>query len=107
MKELDKLGKLLNLILGILYIPLSLFSWLLQMTSESTLNATNQLYISLIDIFCIIAFLFPLLCIAGILASIFFRKKGHTALSLVAQFLPLAVFFLNLILLVCADLISK
>ena len=103
MKKIDKIGKKLNLILGILYVPLSLFSWLLQMASESTMSATNPLYINLINVFCVISFLIPLLCIAVILLSIVLRKKGHSVFSVVIQFLPLAIFLLNLILLAAAE----
>ena len=103
MKRIDRIGKFFNLFLGILYIPLSLFSWLLQMASESTMGATNPLYINLINIFCVIAFLIPLLCMAGILLSIVFRRKGRSVFSFVIQFLPLVIFLLNLLLLAVAE----
>ena len=71
----DKIGKIFSIFLGVAYIPLSLFSWLFQMTSESTIDATNQLYITLIDIFCVISFIIPFLCAAGITVSVILRKK--------------------------------
>lgn len=103
MKKIDKIGKYFNLILGVLYVPISLFSWLLPMVSESTMSATNPLYINLINIFCVIAFLIPLLCIAGILSSILIRRKGHSVFSFVIQFLPLVIFLLNFLLLAVAE----
>lgn len=103
MKKIDKLSRLFNIILGVIYIPLSLFSWLLQMASESTTDATNPLYVSLIEIFCIISFIIPLLCIVGIIVSVILRKKGFSISSFVIQFLPLAIFILNLILLCFAE----
>lgn len=103
MKKIDKLGRVFNIILGIAYIPLSLFSWLLQMVSESTIDATNPLYITLIEIFCIISFIIPLLCIVGIIISVVLRKKGYSISSVVIQFLPLAIFILNIILLCFAE----
>lgn len=103
MKKIDKLGTLFNLILGITYIPLSLFSWLLQMASESTMDATNPVYITLINIFCIISFVIPLLCITGIILSVFFRKKGYSIFSFVIQFIPLLIFILNIIFLFVAE----
>ena len=42
MKKLDKVSAVFNIILGVTYIPLSLFSWLLQMASESTIDATKE-----------------------------------------------------------------
>lgn len=103
MKKLDKIGTVFNIILGVTYIPLSLFSWLLQMASESTIDATNPLYITLIEIFCIISFIIPFLCIAGIIVSLILRKKGYSVSSFVVQFLPLVIFALNLILLYYAE----
>ena len=106
MKKLDKIGAVFNIILGVSYIPLSLFSWLLQMASESTIDATNPLYITLIGIFCIISFIIPFLCIAGIIVSLILRKKGCSISSFVVQFLPLVIFILNIILLCVAESIS-
>ncbi len=107
MKKIDKLGKIFNIILSVLYIPLSLFSWLMQMVSVDTIDATNPLYITWINIFCIISFLIPLLCIAGIVVSVLLRRKGHSVSSFIVQFIPLAVFILNLVFLFFADLIPK
>ena len=103
MKKLDKIGTVFNIILGASYIPLSLFSWLLQMVSESTIDATNPLYITLIEIFCIISFIIPFLCVAGIIVSLILRKKGYSISSFVVQFLPLVIFILNIILLCIAE----
>ena len=107
MRKIDKLGRILNTILCVLYIPLSLFSWLVQMVSVDTIDATNPLYITWINIFCIISFFIPLLCIAGIVASILLRRKGYSVPSFIVQFIPLAVFVLNLVFLFFADFIPK
>ena len=103
MQKIEKISKVFNIVLGVVYIPLSLFSWLLQMASEGTIDATNPLYITLIEIFCIISFIIPFLCIAGIIISVIFRKKGYSKCSLVIQFLPLVIFALNLMLLCYAE----
>ena len=103
MKKIEKIGKVFNIVLSVVYIPLSLFSWLLQMASEGTIDATNPLYITLIEIFCIISFIIPFLCIAGIIISVIFRKKGYSKCSLVIQFLPLVIFALNIMLLCYAE----
>ena len=103
MKKIDKISKTSNIVLGVLYIPLSLISWLLQMVSESTMDATNPLYIGLIDTFCVVAFVIPLLCITGIVLSKVLREKGHSIWSFVIQFIPLIVFVVNLLLLVFAE----
>ena len=103
MKKLDKIGKIFNVILGITYIPLSLFSWLLQMASEITMEATNSIYITLINVFCVVCFIIPLLCIAGIIVSVILREKGYSKSSFIVQFVPLAIFILNIILLCIAE----
>ncbi len=99
MKTMHKVSMILNWILGVTYIPLSFFSWLLTMASEGTIDATNPFYINLMNVFCFIAFSVPLLCVAGISVSILLRKKGRHILSIIIQFLPLVVFILNVILL--------
>ena len=73
------------------------------MASESTIDATNPLYITLIEIFCIISLIIPFLCIAGIIVSLILRKKGYSISSFVFQFLPLVIFILNIILLCIAE----
>ena len=55
MKTMNKVSMMLNWILGVTYIPLSLFSWLLQMASEGTIDTTNPTYINMINVFCFIA----------------------------------------------------
>ena len=107
MKKIDGVGTVLNVALGILYVPLSLFSWLMMMVSESTIGATNPLYIAFINVFCVIAFLVPLLCVAGTVASVILRTKGRSILSIIAQCAPLAVFLLNILLLVITDMIPS
>ncbi len=99
MKKVDKASKILNWILGVTYIPLSLISWLLQMVSEITIDATNPLYITIINIFCLISFIIPFLCVAGIIISIVLRARGRSTLSIIVQCLPLGIFVMNLILL--------
>ena len=51
MTNLDRVSKILNSVLGVFYIPLSIFSWLLMMVSEGTIDATNPLYVGLILLF--------------------------------------------------------
>ena len=103
MKKLDTIGTVFNVILGVLYCPLSLFCLFLQMASASTIDATNEVYIALVNIFCIVALIIPFLCVAGIVASVILRKKGHSISSFVIQFIPLAIFILNIILLCIAE----
>lgn len=107
MKKIDKLGIVFNIILGIAYIPFSFFCWLSLMISEITIGATNPLYLHIVDLFCIVDFFIPLLCLIGIVLSVIFRAKGYSVLSFVIQFAPIIVFILNLFLLYITDFIPK
>ena len=107
MKKLDKLGVVLNIVLGVFYLPFSFFCFILLMMSEATIGATNPIYICMIDIFCFVEFFIPLLCLVGIALSIWFRKKGYSVLSFVIQFLPLFIFALNLAFGFVTDFIPK
>lgn len=107
MNEIVKAGRILNWILGAIYVPISFFSWLLQMASEGTIDATNPFYISLMNIFCVIAFIIPFLCIAGIVISIVLRTRGRNVLSIIIQLLPLVIFILNLTLLYFTESLPK
>lgn len=103
MKPLDKASKFFNIVLGVVYVPMSLFSWLLTMASEGTMGATNPTYITLLHIVCVVAFAIPVLCVLGLVLSVIFRKKGHALASLVIQFVPLGIFLLNVLLLAIAE----
>lgn len=105
MKKLDKVGRVFNVILSVIYVPLSLFSWLLVMASEATIGATNPLFITLINIFCFISFVNSLLFFVGIILSVILRNKGYSVPSFVVQFIPLAIFVLNLAFGVFTDFI--
>ena len=103
MKSINEASKICNIVLGVIYVPLSLYCFLLQMVSEGKIGATNSLYIGLTDLFCYVALLIPVLCIVGIVLSVVFRKDGHGIVSLVVQFVPLIVFLLDLLLLEFAE----
>ena len=106
MKDINKASTTLNWILGVIYIPLSFFSWMLQMASEGTIDATNPTYIGLINVFCTIACVIPLLCAMGIVISVILRKRGHYISSIIVGFLPLLVWIGNFLLLAFAESFS-
>ena len=56
MNKIEIVSKALNVILGVIYIPISFFSWLFMMASETTISQTNTIYISLMQIFGFVAF---------------------------------------------------
>ena len=99
MKKIDKISTIFNIVLGVLYVPLSFFCLLLQMASDGTVGATNPLYIQMNRIFCMAVLTVPFFCVAGIILSIVFRKKGWHVWSFIIQFLPIVVFGLDLVFL--------
>ena len=94
-------------ILAIGYIPLSFFSFFMQMAGESAIDATNPVYVLLVDIFVIVAGLIPLLCMISVCLWGFFKKKGRSTFAKVWLLLPLIVFVLNVLLLEIAERIPK
>ena len=102
-KKLDRVGYVFNIILSIIYIPISWISWLFMMASEATIGATNQTFIFLINVFCWITMIIPFLCFLGIFLSVMYRKKGYSVRSFVVQFLPLIIFGMKLLLLFIAE----
>ena len=102
-KKLDRVGYVFNIILSIIYIPISWISWLFMMASEATIGATNQTFIFLITVFCWITLSIPFFCFLGIFLSVRYRKKGYSVRSFVVQFLPLVIFGMNLLLLFIAE----
>ena len=97
----------LTLVIGVLYAPLSLFGLLMQMKFDGSVGATNPAFLWMERIYCGVSSFFPLLCAAGILLCVVFRKQGRRGLSLFCLFLPLAVFILNFLLLVWTDFVPK
>lgn len=107
MKKLDKIGTVFNIVLAIAYIPLSLFSFLMQMLSETTIGATNPLYIALVEIICAIALVVTLLCPVAIAASAILRMKGCSKASFITQFIPLGLFVVNMIFVFGTEFIPR
>ena len=105
--KLSRITKFTNIVLALLYVPFSIYCFLLQMASESTLGAVNQLYITLIETFSLVTAFIPVFCIIGIVLSVILRKKGCFKLSFAVQFLPVIIFALNMVLLSVAESIVK
>ena len=103
MKKSQRVGYVLSIVLTILYIPISIFSFLLGMLSEVVMDTTNHAFEGLIDFSSCVAMLVPIFCFVGILLSIRCRKKGYIAWSCVLQFLPLVIFCVNLLFIHMVD----
>lgn len=77
------------------------------MAADGTIDATNPLYISLVTIFCIIAFIVPFLCIAGVVVSKILRKKEKPVAAVIVLCLPFVIFLLNLGLLAVVETLPR
>lgn len=94
--SLDQKGIIFNIVLSVLYVPLSiagiftLFFWDAPTTDYSTLK------LMLLDIVTGIGFSIPVFSLAAIVASIVARKRGKSKFSFIIQFLPIPIFVILL-----------
>lgn len=102
--RIDKVTRATNVVLGIFYyLFFAIFSFLLGMVSEGTIDATNPVYISLYRIASWVAMGNALFSLAAIPLAVIFKKKGYSILSLLISLGPLMVFAVFVILLSIAD----
>lgn len=85
MKKLDVAGTILNIILGIFYIPYSFLCYLSPMGYEN-IEIKNEVFAFLFQLF---AFGMIFICAASIIASVLLRNKGKSKFSFFIQFVPL------------------
>lgn len=100
---LDKKGVIFNIVLSVIYVPLSLAGVFMIFFADNPTGLTEgQLRLLETGIYCGISV--PLIAIASIFASIVARKRGKRIFSFVIQFLPLIMFLLALTLCICATI---
>lgn len=85
-KALDKAGVITNIVLGVLYIPLSLFGSLFGMVGEGYMNDPSLWRAVLCDVIMILGIYTPLVSIGSIVTSVLLRKRGCSVLSFGVQF---------------------
>lgn len=100
-KKLDKIGKITNIILIVVYCPLMLFGFLAGfMAGETILDLASPTILQkilFVRIPNILALLGPVVVIASVLFSVRLRNTGKSVPSFIIQFIPLiyyAIFFL-------------
>lgn len=103
MEKRAKISKILYKTLCFVYIPVSFFCILAPMASDGTIGSSNPVYITLINTFCIISWLIPLLSIIGMILHHVFLRREQIIRSIIILLLPLTVFLGNLILLAIAE----
>ena len=101
--SLDKKGVIFNVILSIIYVPLSIMGFFTIFFADAPAEINSSLKNLLIDIIIWLGFSIPLLSIASIFASVLARKRGKSKFSFIIQFLPIPVFVVMLILMFFMD----
>jgi hypothetical protein len=89
--ELDRIGKILNIVLSVFYIPFSLFSMIIGIfiwdsPIKNELDKATRTTVSNVSL------PMPFICLASIILSIILRKKGLSKLSFFIQFFPIVLF---------------
>ena len=94
--KLDRLGVVFNVVMGALYIPLSLIG-VMSVFAADSINAYSQSLQMFVKFLICCGVMMPFISLFGIGLSIVFRKEGKTVPSFVVQFIPLAVFLIMFI----------
>ncbi len=89
--RLDKLGVVLNIVLSVLYVPLSLAGVCMIFFADNP-SGLSSVQLSLLYAGIICGTSIPVISISGILLSVFARRKGHSIFSFCVQFLPILIF---------------
>jgi len=101
--KLDRIGFITNIVLSVLYIPLSIYGIFSLFAADSMFMYPESLQ-KIIDILISVGICLPFVSVASIALSVVFRKIGKRYLSFVIQFIPIIIF---LIMLVSFELIYK
>lgn len=89
--KLDKIGLALNIILSVIYVPISLFGVFSVMMADA-MHMYSETVKIILSFMIYLGISLPIISIVSIALSVFFRKKGKSVLSFFLQFIPLFVF---------------
>ncbi len=95
---IDKKGVTLNIILSVIYIPLSLIGMFTVFFADAPTTNYSDLKKLLLNIVIYIGLSISIISIASIFTSVVARKRGKSRFSFVIQFLPIPVFIAMMIL---------
>ena len=94
--KLDKIGFVFNIILSVLYIPMSLYGIFSLFAADSMFRYPEPIQ-KIIGIMITIGITLPFVSVLGIVFSVVFRKKGKRILSFIIQFVPLILFIVMVV----------
>lgn len=101
--KLDKIGFIFNIILSILYVPMSLYGIFSLFAADSMFMYSKTIQ-KIIELMITVGITLPFASVLGIVFSVVLRKKGRRILSFTIQFIPLILFA---IMVVTFELISN
>ena len=101
--ELDKKGVVFNIILSVIYIPMSI-AGVFTVFFADNLSGFTQTKLALLYIAIYIGLSIPLASIVSIFTSVVARKRGKSKFSFAVQFIPIAIFIIAVLFLICATL---
>ena len=101
--KLDKIGFIFNIILSVLYVPMSLLGIFSLFFADGMFMYSETIQ-KVIALMITIGITLPFASVLGIVLSVIFRKKGKRILGFTIQFIPLVLFF---IMVVTFELISN
>ena len=94
--KLDKTGIIFNIILSIIYVPISLYGIFSLFAADSMFMYSETIQ-KVIDLMITIGITLPFVSVLGIMFSVVFRKKGKRILSFTIQFVPLILFIVMVV----------
>ena len=94
--KLDKIGFISNIILSILYVPISLYGIFSLFAADSMFMYSDTIQ-KIIGLMITIGLTLPFVSVLSIVLSVVFRKKGKRILGFTIQFVPLILFVIMLI----------
>lgn len=104
--SLDKKGKILNIILSYVYIPLSILGVFMIFFADNPIGLT-PMQLKLLYTAISFGVSMPFVSIISIFTSIVTRKRGKSKFSFVIQFLPTVVFIIAIVLWACSTISIK
>ena len=90
--SLDQKGVIFNIVLSIIYVPLSLAGIFTVFFWDAPTTGYSELKLSLLNAVTGLGLAFPLISLASIFISATARKRGKSKFSFLIQFLPALVF---------------
>ena len=94
--RLDRIGLICNVILSILYIPMSLYG-IFSLFAADSMSVYSEPMQRVIYLLITVGTGLPFVSVLSIVLSVIFRKKGKRILSFIIQFIPLIIFIVMLV----------